>query len=158
MRKALRIGAVICLLVAGLTLSMSLFQNMSFTRGGGFIIRKYTQASGSLTRFRLDCRLEAGGEYNSVYSQRFYDAASVGDYLEFPLHGYTRLFRDGKLVSRDFSNDLIFPVAYSFVALVPSIVFMPVERSRYRRLFYLFAGVIEVAVVFLIALSFFGPF
>jgi hypothetical protein len=154
---ALRIGAVVCLIAVGLTLSMTVFDDMSFTRGGGVVIRKYTTTSGSLVQFRLDCGLQSGGEYNSAYSRRFYDSAKVGDHLQFPLHGYTRLVRDGQTVGRDFSEDLIFPVAYSFIALLPSILFIRVDRLRYRRLLYGFAGVIEVAVIGLIAYSLFAP-
>ena len=154
--KALRIGAVVCLIVAGLTLTMNVSQN-TFAKGGGIVIRKYTTASGSPIQFRLDCRLQSGGEYNSVYSRRFYDSAKVGDHLQFPLDGYTRLVRDGQIFGRDFSEDFIFSVAYSFIALLPSILFLRIDRLPYHRLLYIFAGVIEVVVIGLPAYSLVAP-
>ena len=157
MLKELRIGAVVCLIVAGFTLRISVFQDMSFIRGGGIVIRKYTTPPGSLIQFRLDCGLQSGGEYNAVYSRRFYDSAKVGDHLQFPVQGYTRLMRDGQIVGRNFSEDLIFAVAYSFIALLPSILFIRVARLPYHRLLYVFAGVIEVAVIGFFAYSLFAP-
>ncbi len=144
-------------MVAGLILRMIVFLDMSFTKGGGVVISKRMETSGSLTQFRLDCGLQAGGEYDSVYSRQFYEAARVGDHLQFPLHGYTRLVRDNKIIRREFSEELIIPVVYSVIAILPSILFMPVERLRYHRLLYIFAGVIEVMVIGVTVYSLFAP-
>src|ERR1017187_381617 len=159
MLRALRIGAVICLFLAGLTLAKILLRDNSFTSGGGVIIRKYVSASGSATQFRLDCQLDAGREYDSVYSHHFYDVAKVGDHLQFPLEGYKRLVRDGKTIKRDFSEELIVPVVFSLIALLPSIVFVRAGWLALRRSFGCIAAIIMTTVIgFSVAGMFFTPY
>ncbi len=157
MLKLLRIGAGICLVLAALSLALPLLQHSSFARGGGAVIRKYVSTSGSGSQFRLDCGLDSGGEYNCTYSRRFYDAARVGDHLEFPCHGYTRLVRDGAIIKRDFSDELIFPAVYSLVALLPSLVFIQTNKPPLRRLFYALAGSVEALVIAVTLYGFLAP-
>jgi hypothetical protein len=155
MVRALRVGAVICLFFALLSGVMTLSLS-AFTRGGGVVIRKYIEGTGSATQFRLVCKLDSGGEYDCPYSHRFYDVAKVGDHLQFPFEGYTRLVRNGKTIKRDFSGEIV-PVVYSLIAIAPSIVFVRADRLPFRRSIYIFVGLLEVLLIGLTLFSMFMP-
>lgn len=146
MVKALKIGAVICLALAAFML-IPLLADTLFTRGGGVITRKYTERSGPITQFRLDCRLNRGGGYDCPYSQGFYEVAKAGDQLEFPLTGITLLVHDGHVIKYNFSEEFVFPTMFAFVALLPSIVFVRGGRLPYERVIYILLGLIEVLII-----------
>jgi hypothetical protein len=147
MVKALKVGAIICLVLAAIVFSTAFLADSSFTHGGGEVIRKYTENSGSQTQFRLDCGLKSGGEYNSTYSKSFYDIAKLGDQLRFPLTGMTELVRDGHVIKYNFSEDFVFPTVFTLLALLPGVVFVRRDRLPIPRVIYIILGSIEVLII-----------
>ena len=146
MGKILRIGAVVCLILVAVMLSITLLDAL-LSRGAGVVNRKYIQKSDSTTQFRLDCKLANGNGYDCTYSQAFYDAAKVGDRLEFPWSGYTRLVRDGQTIKRDYSEDFVGTLVFVALGSLPSVLFVPAHRLPFRPFFHVLAGVIEFLLI-----------
>jgi len=141
----LRIGAAICVALAGLTFFMGLFGG-SFSQPQLIVSQKYTNE----IQFRLMSEVpypQRGFTFDTTVSRAFYDAAETGDELSSPLTGYFKLVRDGRIVARYFSPDFIAPAVYSFVALLPAVAFLRLDRLWFRRFVLPVLGLIEAAVM-----------
>ena len=135
-------------------------------RGGSFserelvVSRKYTSVSGSLTQFRLSSELpypQRGFTYDTTVSRAFYDAAKTGDSFRSPWTGYFKLVRDGRTVARYFSQEFVVPAVYSFVALLPVVAFLRLERLPLPRVVLTVVGLIEVVVIGAFLYGIFAP-
>ena len=149
MLKALRTGAVISVLLGVLTLFAQVRGNV--ISGRELIVSsKYTSESGSGLQFRISSELQypqRGLTYDTSVSRPFYDAAKTGDGLRSPVGGYLKLMRDGRVVARYFSKELIVPAVYALVALLPAVVFLRSERWPMRRVLMSVVGVLEIVVI-----------
>jgi hypothetical protein len=137
-------------------MTLAVFMFFMSLWGGDFserelvISRKYTSGVGSNIQFRLDNELpypQRGFEFDTTVSRGFYNAAKTGDLIRSPLTGYLKLVRDGRTVTRYFSQDFVVPALFSFVALLPIVVFLKLGPSPYRRVLLILVCFVEALII-----------
>lgn len=145
--KALRIGAILCVVIAALTAGSSLLSNRSISQSDLIVSHLHVSESRTSTQFRLYCESPNGPDYDMPFPKRFYDAARSGDRLHSPFPGYTQLVRDGQVIRRHFSEDVVVPVVFSLIALLPLVSFVRPAILPLRHAALFVVGLIEVGVI-----------
>ena len=127
--RRLRVGAILCLLLALFMLGISFQSDIS---GVHEVKRKYRNSD----QFRISAvGLSAVGlgEIDAPYSKRLYEKAQAGDTIYFGLHHIT-LRRDGKLVATEIPVEVRMALAWILFALFPLLAFVPEERMPIKRM------------------------
>jgi hypothetical protein len=146
---ALRTGAVMCAFIAAFMFSRLSMSTPSFKQELE-ISQKYISDSGPERQYRLLNELpfpQRGSSYDTAVSRDFYEAAQAGDKIRSPLPGYLQLVRDGRVVGRYVSDEVVFPYAFSVGALLPLVSFWKPAAVPVRRILFLIVGMLEVLVV-----------
>lgn len=155
MIRVLRAGAFLSIGVGALTALFMLWTNWPFSLRDYAVGRKYVSPSGSTVQYRLYCEVSPGGSaYDSTYPQSFYEAAHEGDRLRTTMNGYSILVRDGRVIKRYVSEDLLIPVLYCLIAFLPAVAFVRVASRLAQWACYVAAGLAEIIAIggFLVSL------
>lgn len=90
--------------------------------------------------------------YGAPYSKNFFNKARIGDVLKTKMNGFATLERNGQVIAKQFSYEIIISIIYSSFLLVPALIFISRNRIYKKKWLLILVGLVELIIIIFVGL------